>query len=429
MAEKGLKPEIRFSGFTDDWEQRKFSNVFNLLQNNTLTRAELTYERGLVKNVHYGDVLIKFGECLDAERENLPFISDASSVVKYKNSFLQNGDIVIADTAEDEAVGKCSEIANIGTQTLVSGLHTIPCRPTQFFSSGYLGYYMNSNAFHDQLLPLMQGIKVTSISKAALQNTIIAYPKSKAEQAAIGCFFINVDSLITLHQRKYDKLVNVKKAMLEKMFPKDGANVPEIRFAGFTDTWEQRKFSDNIVSIQTGTNLLGELSNKGMPLLKMGNIQRGYFSLDKIEYLGVKEKIEEENIVYYGDFLFNTRNTLELVGKGATWTGEGGKYGFNSNIARFVFKNIDTIFFNYLYNTQEIIKQVHGRAMGTTSVAAIYPQNLNSLEYKLPSIEEQKQIGYLFKKIDSLIALQQRELEKLKQIKKSLLDKMFVQEG
>lgn len=200
---------------------------------------------------------------------------------------------------------------------------------------------------------------------------------------------------------------------------------PEIRFTGFTDTWEQRKFEDNIVSIQTGTNLLGAETNNGIPLLKMGNIQRGFFSLNKLEYLDAKEQVEKENIVQYGDFLFNTRNTLELVGKGATWTGKGGKYAFNSNIARFAFNGVNTLFFNYLYNTQDMINQVHARAVGTTSVAAVYPKSLNSLEYMLPKVEEQKKIGELLLNIDNFITLHHRKYDKLVIVKKSMLKKMF----
>lgn len=205
--------------------------------------------------------------------------------------------------------------------------------------------------------------------------------------------------------------------------------VPELRFKGFTDDWEERKFENNIVSIQTGTNLLGTDTNEGTPLLKMGNIQRGYFSFNKLEYLDSNSNVESENIVNYGDFLFNTRNTLELVGKGATWTGMSGKYAFNSNIARFKFNGIDTIFFNYLYNTQQVISQVHARAVGTTSVAAVYPRDLNSLLYYLPSIEEQKKIGSFFKQVDDTIALHQRKLDLLKEQKKGYLQKMFPKNG
>ena len=211
-------PEIRFPSFTEDWEQRKFSDVFTGLQNNTLSRSELNYESGTVKNVHYGDVLIKFGDYIDASKEELPFISDDSKVEKFKGSFLHNGDIVIADTAEDETVGKCTEIQGVDDIKLISGLHTIPCRPKEEYGAKFLGYYMNSSAYHAQLIPLMQGIKVTSISKSALQDTNMIIPKSVDEQTIIGEYFSNLDHLITLHQRKCDTLKELKKGMLQKMF-------------------------------------------------------------------------------------------------------------------------------------------------------------------------------------------------------------------
>ena len=199
---KWKTPRIRFKGFTDDWEQRKLGEVLISLQNNTLSRADLSPEQGIAKNVHYGDILVKFGEVIDVKTESLPMIADEAIMAKYKSSFLQNGDVIVADTAEDETVGKCTEIAGLSDGIVISGLHTIPYRPLQKFASGYLGYYMNSASFHNQLLPLMQGIKVTSISKTALQNTDILYPKSTTEQAHIGQYFSHLDHLITLHQRK-----------------------------------------------------------------------------------------------------------------------------------------------------------------------------------------------------------------------------------
>ena len=211
-------PEIRFAGFTNPWEQRKLKEAFDFLQNNTLSRADLSLESGAAKNVHYGDVLIKFGEYLDAAKTALPYIPSRQIADKYKASNLQDGDIIMADTAEDETVGKCTEIANLQGFPTISGLHTIPLRPKDKFATGFLGYYMNSGAYHNQLLPLMQGIKVTSISKGALQDTDISYPSNTAEQAAIGQYFIDLDNLITLHQRKYEKLQQIKKSMLEKMF-------------------------------------------------------------------------------------------------------------------------------------------------------------------------------------------------------------------
>lgn len=211
-------PKIRFGGFTDDWEQRKVEKIFICMQNNTLSRADLSFERGVAMNIHYGDILVKFGEVLDIKAEQLPMIVNESVLVKYKSSFLQNGDVIMVDTAEDEAVGKCAEIRGLSNECVISGLHTIPYRPLQDFGFGYLGYYMNSPSYHNQLLPLMQGIKVTSISKTALQRTSILYPKSITEQAAIGKYFHNLDDFITLHQQKCDQLKNMKKFMLQNMF-------------------------------------------------------------------------------------------------------------------------------------------------------------------------------------------------------------------
>lgn len=206
-------PKIRFKGFTDAWEQRKLGDCFVFLQNNTLSRAELSTETGIALNIHYGDVLIKFGEFLDVSYEQMSYITDKSIVDKFKGSLLNDGDVIMADTAEDEAVGKCSEIAGLQGKVAISGLHTIPLRPVRRFASGFLGYYMNSNTYHNQLLPLMQGIKVTSVSKNAIRNTEISYPVDNAEQAAIGEYFIRLDNLITLHQRLCDEEKKKKKAL------------------------------------------------------------------------------------------------------------------------------------------------------------------------------------------------------------------------
>ena len=184
------------------WEQREFENSFSLLQNNTLSRSELSESPGVAANIHYGDVLIKFGEYLDIEEETFPWIKKQTDADKFKMSFLQDGDIVFADTAEDETAGKCCEIRNCGSTVIISGLHTIPCRPESKFAPGYLGYYLNSTAFHEQLIPLMQGTKVVSISKTALKSTNIQYPSDDKEQQKIGQFFRGLDRLITLHQRE-----------------------------------------------------------------------------------------------------------------------------------------------------------------------------------------------------------------------------------
>ncbi len=210
-------PRMRFAGFTDTWEQRKFDFVFDPIPNNTLSRAALNYDSGEIKSVHYGDILIKYGSIIDCRNDEIPYIT-GGNVADYKSQILCDGDILIADAAEDETVGKCTEIAGIDGNFVVSGLHTVACRPKIKMQPHYLGYYMNSLAYHRQLLPFMQGIKVLSISRSNLAKTTIAYPASEEEQHSIGSTFAALDRLITLHQRKLERVHSLKKAYLQKMF-------------------------------------------------------------------------------------------------------------------------------------------------------------------------------------------------------------------
>ena len=247
-----------FKANKDSWEQRKLGDCFDFLQNNTLSRAELSAETGAALNVHYGDILIKYGEYLDVSSEQMAYIPDQEIVDKFKGSQLADGDIIMADTAEDETVGKCSEIAGLQGETAISGLHTIPLRPAKKFAPGFLGYYMNSGAYHDQLLPLMQGIKVTSVSKNAIKNTDISYPVDITEQVAIGQYFIRLDNLIALHQREPSNksvlLHTLKSSVSHK-------NLDEYLYATFVSLYsplfyatqkrsrDQLRFRDNYVSI------------------------------------------------------------------------------------------------------------------------------------------------------------------------------------
>jgi type I restriction enzyme S subunit len=212
-----LTPPLRFKGFSGEWIMMNFGELFVFLRNNSLSRAELD-EKGSVKNVHYGDVLIKYGEIIDMRTDELPYIRNekiAKSLAK--DCILQNGDVVFADAAEDNAVGKCSEIVSMNGDKVVSGLHTIPCRPTRTFSEGFLGYCLNSNKFHDQLLPMIQGTKISSISKKALACTNIAFPENLKEQRRIASFFRNLDKQISSRKQQVEQLQQLKKACLNQM--------------------------------------------------------------------------------------------------------------------------------------------------------------------------------------------------------------------
>lgn len=419
------KPTIRFKGYTEDWEQRKLGDILISLQNNTLSRADLSNEAGVAKNVHYGDVLIKFGEVLDVSKEKLPMISDESVLSKYKSSFLQNGDVIVADTAEDSTVGKCSEIAGLNDEVVLSGLHTIPYRPIEKFASGYLGYYLNSSAYHNQLIPLMQGIKVASISKSAMQDTDIVYPKSVKEQGKIGDYFQSLDHLITLHQRKCEETKILKKYMLQKMFPQNGQKVPEIRFKCFTEDWEQRKFGE-LVTIERGGSprpIDKFITNdeNGLNWVKIGDApEHGNYITQ------TKEKIRPEGLsktreVHPGDLVLS--NSMSF-GRPYIMAIDGCIHDGWLAI-RDTKKNFELKFLCTLLGTDGMLNQYKAMAAGST-VNNLNKELVGGTTVEFPMMEEQIKIGDYFTTIDHLITLHQRKCEELKNIKKFMLQNMFV---
>lgn len=214
-------PEIRFTGFSEPWKEITFKEVYSSLKNNTLSRDCLNYNNGIAKNIHYGDVLIKFGAFVNPASIDVPYVNSNVSLDLSSSYKLADGDVIFADTAEDEAVGKCTEIRGVSDNDVVSGLHTIAVRPNFKFAPYYLGYYHNSNAYHSQLLPLMQGVKVLSINRTAISETMVAFPSSLDEQQAIGEYFRNLDELIAAKRKSIVKLRNIKKACLSKMFVND----------------------------------------------------------------------------------------------------------------------------------------------------------------------------------------------------------------
>lgn len=197
-----------------DWEVKTFGELFDILPNNTLSRAELNEDSGSFKNVHYGDVLVKFPEWIDCSKNTLPFINSGA---KFNHTVLQNGDVIIADTAEDETVGKSTEIYNVGKMKIVSGLHTIPIRPKKKFASKWLGYFINSACWHDQILPFITGTKVSAISKTAIAETKFFYPAKIDEQTAIANVLSDMDTEISALETKLAKYRTLKTGMMQQL--------------------------------------------------------------------------------------------------------------------------------------------------------------------------------------------------------------------
>ena len=387
------------------WEQREFENSFSLLQNNTLSRSELSESPGVAANIHYGDVLIKFGEYLDIEDETFPWIKKQTDADKFKMSFLQDGDIVFADTAEDETAGKCCEIRNCGSTVIISGLHTIPCRPESKFALGYLGYYLNSTAFHEQLIPLMQGTKVVSISKTALKSTNIQYPSDDKEQQKIGQLFQALDRLITLHQREcfFSRIRKKLKITSQK-----------------TNAWEQRDFENSFSLLQNNTLSRSELSDSpgvaanihyGDVLIKFGE----YLDIVEETFPWIKKQTDADkfrmSFLQDGDIIFADTAEDETAGKCCEIRNCG---------STVIISGLHTIpcrpesefapgYLGYYLNSTVFHEQLIPLMQGT-KVVSISKTALKSTNIQYPSDDkEQQKIGQFFRGLDCLITLHQRE--------------------
>ena len=200
-----------------EWEECKFDEIFQILGNNTLSRECLNYTNIGVKNIHYGDILVKYNTCINDEIDKIPNINSDINLNKISDdNYLKVGDVILADTAEDYTVGKACEIVSCKTKIL-SGLHTIPCRPKRNFAKGYLGYYLNSAEYHDKLIPLITGIKVSSISKKEIKKTIIKYPIFK-EQEKIANLLLLIENKLNSNIKKLELFETYKKGLLQQLF-------------------------------------------------------------------------------------------------------------------------------------------------------------------------------------------------------------------
>ena len=364
------EPRCFLGSFDFSWEQRKFGEVFDCtVPNNTLSRAELSYDEGTVLNVHYGDVLIKYGSVLDVQKDDIPRIPHRCRE-DFNGALLQDGDIIIADTAEDETTGKACEISNLQGSVIVSGLHTMVCRPRNRMALGYLGYYLNSNAYHHQLLPLMQGIKVLSLSRSNIQKTSVSYPTAVKEQQHIAYYFSQLDNLITLHQRKCALLFSPFQALISMMFTTS------------TFSWEQRKLGE-LVDVCSGRDYKHLLEGT-IPVYGTG----GY-------------------MLSVNDALSYDRDAIGIGRKGTI---------DRPYILKAPFWTVDTLFYaiprekvdlNYAF---DIFQNIDWKKKDeSTGVPSLSKTAINDIDVLAPKHDEQQIIGQFFAAIDNLITLHQRK--------------------
>ena len=399
MTEQVKVPEIRFAGFTDPWEQRKLGDVADLLtgypfESRHFTDTGIPLVRGM--NVKRG--------YLDMSADICENWSDAVGVEDY---LLKAGDIVIQ--MDGALIG--SSYAMVTPENTPSLLVQRVTRVRCGNRSRYI-FQAVQRGFLRYIKSLKTETAVPHLSLSDIADYAIPVPKEEREQEHIGSFFSRLDDLITLHQRKYDKLVVFKKSMLEKMFPKDGESVPEIRFAGFTDPWEQRK--------------LGELEKDATLYMGRGRVISAKDMSNTPGTFPVysSSALDNGRMGAYGKYMFNQ----ELI----TWSIDGGgavfyrrKHRFSvTNVSGYIAVNPEKINCKFLAYAMSL---AHSRIKFDYTVKA-HPSVIRSLyTMGIPiSLQEQQVIGSFFSRLDNLITLHQRKLELLRNIKKSLLDKMFV---
>ena len=387
-------PTLRFKDYVNPWDQKSFNETFDILTNNTLSRAELNYKNGEYKNIHYGDVLIKFSAHIDTSSVDIPYINDKNASKKFDNALLQNGDIVFADTAEDYTVGKATEIENAAEYKVISGLHTIPCHPKMTFSPRYLGYFTNSPKYHNQLIPYIQGVKVSSISKTLIKNTTISYP-SLEEQAKIASFLSCLDEKIEVQNKIISKYETLIKGIKEKI-----AN----------SNWKWIK--------------LDELIKKGVVMLNRGNIIPKHAKSDLYQYPVYSSSTQNNGLMGYNDsYMFDK----ELI----TWSIDGGGNFFYRNKHKFNVTNVCGIMqvdeSAYLYRFIAAMLTYQHSKMKFDYQSKAHPSVISTL-YSFPVVPLAMQSTYcqLLIVTDKIISTEKTYLSKLKEQKNYLLSKMFI---
>ncbi len=414
MGDNKRKPDIRFQGFTDDWEQRELSSLCEKFTDGDWIESKDQSDSG-IRLVQTGNVGV--ARFLD-KPNNQKWISE-DTFYRLHCEEVFPGDILISRLPEP--AGRAC-IMPVLTTKMITAVDCTIVRTMQDVSNKFLVQYLSSQDYFKEVNTCLAGGTRQRISRSNLADFVVPIPVDKDEQDRIGNYFESLDNLITLQQRKYDKLVNVKKSMLEKMFPREGAKVPEIRFEGFTDDWEQRKVSEvaeviggGIPSTSNSEYWDGDI-NWYAPA-EIGDQIYVESSERKITKLGL-EKSSAKILPAHKTVLFTSRagigNTAILRTPAAT------NQGFQSMVLN------DDINPYFVYSMTYMIKAKAERVASGSTFAEISGKMLGNLEFMFPSKPEQDKIGGYFESLDNLITLQQRKLEKLKNIKKSMLEKMFV---
>ncbi len=411
MTEK-QKPSIRFKGFTEYWEQRKISDYGDFYYGHSCPKWSVS-ENATTPCVRYGELYTKFGTKINQ-------VYSYTNMPPEKLRFSKGTEVLIPRVGEDPMdYNHCTwlSLSNVAIGEMISVYNTN--QNPQFTA------IMFNATLQKQFAMRVEGGSVTNLYFEKLKDIDISFPSIK-EQCKITTYFSSLDHLITLHEKKYNRLVNIKKSMLEKMFPRNGEIVPEVRFAEFTGNWEKRKLgeiADKAVDNRGKTPPITE--NGTHPLIEVACLGNGSPDYSKVEkYLDdntfntmLRDYIKE------GDILFATVGSIGLI----SLMDSNENAAIAQNVIAFRAKeNYDSSFLYAMFSTEENQDKVMRIVMGAVQPSIKVSQLVN-VEYSVTdNIDEQKALGKYFLVFDHLIALQQQKLKKLQNMKKACLEKMFV---
>lgn len=412
-TEIGLIPE--------DWELCSIEHNFDFYQNNTYSRDCMNDFSGTVCNIHYGDVLIKYGAILECDKENIPFINPEISVNTI-NRTIQSGDIIMADTAEDETVGKAVEVVNAGNKTIVAGLHTFFIRPhANLFAQRYLGYFINSPVYHDQLLPHIVGTKVSSISKKSLVETFVLRPPIP-EQEAIAEALSDIDNLIANLEKLIAKKKAIKKGAMQDLF------TGKKRLPGFEGEWVDRPLGDfgycvRGVSYSPDTDLFSYGNRNAIVLLRANNIVNGKLEFDNVQFVR-KSIVSKEQTLAVGDIVIAmSSGSVIAIGKTGAYTG----YSEPCCIGAFcaIFRSEYSEYIQFLFQSPMYREQLQ-KVLEGTSINNLNGRIVEGLIFTFPrDTREIAAIAEILSDIDAEIDKLTMKLNKVRNIKQGMMSELL----
>lgn len=412
MSENTQKPRIRFKGFSDAWEQRKLGELAGIVGGGTPSTGIPEFWDGDID--WYAPTEIADQIYLTSSQRKITEEGYNHSSAK----MLPVGTVLFTSRA---GIGKTAILTRKGCTN--QGFQSIVPHKDKLDS-----YFIFSRT--EELKQYGETVGVGStfveVSGKQMANMELMMPKTMEEQKTIGQYFKNLDHLITLHQRKYDKLVNLKKALLEKMFPADGETVPKIRFKGFSDAWEQRKFEDVAITRRGLTYSPSDISDKGIRVLRSSNINEDTFSLSDDDVFVCKNAVNIEYVKNNDILITSANGSTRLVGKHAIILGISENSTVHGGFM-LVATAKNPLFLNASMSSSWYSKFISLFVSGGNgAIGNLSKSDLDSQIVLCPKDNEQQFIGGFFGNLDTLITLHQRQLEKLKKIKSALLEKMFV---